>query len=390
MARGLTVWLAAVAGGCVVALGLVRIWTGTLAPNTLLPTRADSAAAAYDDLAMEARRTATAIQRIRWSRAMRARAREPQPLVLGEAGVGDDAGDRVRAALDRLPTPERVAVAIVPAAWRRPEDDLPSPGPSSYGIQYLLPDEGPCQVAVSGPGGPSPGAPDFFLDPDRLLGPCWWVARYGPPSDSVRAWLRRGGGILAQQMTPTPPEPDGGARAWRNRLREACAAGNRAACARVLAQPDGWLWSRLQAAAAPPEDPLLYQVGWMRLVSSPGPFDGKGAHLLADLERELGPESFGRFWRSDGSVPDALSEALGRPVGAWLADWTAARFEVAPARAGLSAIDVLLSILTIGGFAGLGLLLGRKGRPLLRRSRRAAADAGTASPAPGRQTGNQR
>jgi hypothetical protein len=102
---------------------------------------------------------------------------------------------------------------------------------------------------------------------------------------------------------------------------------------------------------------LLYHRGW-----SSWAFGGVGAHLLADIEAEVGRDRFATLWRTDRPVDAALSAALGRPVGQWVADWAAARFPPQPA--GWGVLDALVALLVIAALAGIGLLAGAKGRPI--------------------------
>ena len=55
--------------------------------------------------------------------------------------------------------------------------------------------------------------------------------------------------------------------------------------------------------------------------SGKGPFRFEGRYLLADLEREFGPEAFTRFWTSDADVPVAFEQAFGMPLETWIMGW---------------------------------------------------------------------
>ncbi len=369
MARGLRFWLAVVILGCAAVLGLTRVWTGAVRDTIRGGLTPDSATVAYTSLSQKAVPIASAIQRIRWSRAILER--DPDSLILLGPNLPISAANRstVRAARSLLRPGETVAIAIAEARWQRPDDGNRYLWyTESQGVDYLLPETGPCQAVAFVPGGPAtPSTFDRMVRADNLLGPCFWVARYGRPSDSVLAWLRVAGGAIAGSATPsqaTPSQatpsaarsaaPTGGRTL--NRLEDACRRGDDRACETVI----GPLGVSSTRRPPPPEMEglLMYSRAWVDI-----PFDGVGGHILADIEAEIGPDRFAAFWHTDRPADVALSEALGRPVGEWLADWAVARFPE-PVRAGPGVGDILLTLLTVAVLAGIGLLLGSRGRPI--------------------------
>lgn len=371
MARGVRLWLVVVVVGFVAAFGAVRAWQESVRRETIGYNSADPAVIASASLAREAVATATAIQRIRWSRAI---GPPGDSLVVLGRNVTVPAASRamVRDTRSRVEAYETVPVAIVAMMWARPDDGTRYVPRRAYGIDYLLPEGGPCQVAVYVPGGAATlNVLDRLLDPDRLLGPCAWVARYGPPGRSVRAWLRHAGGRFAGATIPSPagpavllePAPGGDPDARRspghglNRIEQACRRGDTGAC-RLAIGPAGTRAGPGDHGPAA-DDPLLAER------AGRSPFAGVGAHLLADLEVEVGRDAFARFWRADVPVEEALSDALGQPVGAWVAEWTAARLPE-PHREFLSLTDVLLTLFTIAALTGIALITGARGRPITR------------------------
>lgn len=367
MARGMTRWLAVVLVGCLVTLGAVRAWQESLRRQVLGPRPATPEVIASDSLAREAVATATAIQRVRWSRDIGAP--RDSLVVLGRIDLVP-AGSRaaIREARERLRADgadgpagadaafqRGVAVAVLSPLWQRPDDGIGFP-PRGYsrGIDYLLPEGGPCQVAVYVPGGGLTGRNlNQLIDPVLVMGPCAWVARYGPPGDSVRAWLRRGGGALAGATSPSAPSDPQDDAPYA--VEAACRAGDAGACREIVRR--GTLRPRVGVARVAPEDPLLYEH------ARRAPFAGLGAHLLADIEAEVGRDAFARFWHAEAPADQALSAALGRPVGEWVAEWAAARLPARP-RVGAGPGDVLLTLLAVALLAGIALWTGARGRPL--------------------------
>jgi hypothetical protein len=360
MARGLRLWLVVVVAGSLATFAGLTAWFDSVARSYPGVSR-DSLQLVHDSLIRHAGQTATAIQRIRWSRAV---GDADTLLVLGpHLPVRESFIRRVAEARTRLDPDARVdvAVALTTRRWQRPEDGSRYGSYiESHGTDYLLPGGGPCQVVMFVPGGATtPSALDTYFPTDYLLGPCAFVARYGPPSDSVRAWIQWGGGRFARTLEPSTPLAERAAEAG-SRLARACLAGNVEACALAL-DPAGTPL-RMPGSfddADAPHGLVLYDHD----LYAGDPFGSVGAHLLADIEAEIGRDRFAAFWRTDAPVDAALADALGRPLGEWVADWAAARLP-APDRAGLRLTDVLFSLLAVALFLGIGLLVGAKGRPI--------------------------
>ena len=204
------------------------------------------------------------------------------------------------------------------------------------------------------------------LRPGTMLGPCWWVAAYGAPSDAVATWLARGGGRFAQRYLG---EPRISWRISRSTLfgsasysgltleEEACVDGHLEACEAAVLEP--LAGSGQSARTLVPDDPLLYASRGSRTYAR---FAGAGEMLLADLEAAVGPEAFRRFWTSDQDIRTAMGQALGRPAGGWIHDWARDRLTVPPTRAGIPPGDWLLTLLALGLLTGLAVILARRKR----------------------------
>lgn len=216
------------------------------------------------------------------------------------------------------PSPRGPSTASwAPTAAARP------PQSASFSVWPNLPGAPSGSSAIPCPRPCPPSWPARATCPSGVLGPCAFVARYGHPGNSVRAWIRNGAGSLAGTVQPAPARTDGtpnpsATQLGPNALEQACIAGDTRACTLAVVGNGPSLsygLVRWGDDSDTPRDLILYDHDW------PGwAFGGPGAHLLADMAAEVGPDRFAAFWRTD------------RPVEAAL--------------------------------AGIGLLLGAKGRPL--------------------------
>lgn len=217
-----------------------------------------------------------------------------------------------------------------------------------------------------------------------LLGPCYFLARYGSPGPAVSEWLAEGGWRFSERHPspvevaghpdwPTPVGAFGGALG-NPFMRmappvEACLSGSETACVDAVTDPL-WIttiaWDRLPGWSSGPFAPAVHHVGRFGpsppLFSDPTPRGFSRDHdasLLRDMERDLGPEGFGRFWRSDDPLEEAFRSVAGISMGRWIADWGRARFGARTRGAAIDGGSLLLSLLTLGGLAGLALWIPR-------------------------------
>lgn len=161
---------------------------------------------------------------------------------------------------------------------------------------------------------------------DALLGPCAYQARFGVAGPHIDAWLRERSYDLASSPRWVEPEretfprrlaEDGNytpAEIWKM-LRwelspeaQACAAGSLERCDSSLATSVG-------ARGLDPASLVTRRSG------ADQHWGGLTRRYLSDLVSTIGPDRFGRFWRSPLPPNEALRAAAGMPVNAWTHQW---------------------------------------------------------------------
>ncbi|HET7790589.1 MAG TPA: hypothetical protein VFK78_07300 [Gemmatimonadales bacterium] len=269
---------------------------------------------------------------------LRSPSRGDGPLLIVHPAVDAEQTRRFRADLDAAwdslqpRSPEiRVAVVFQGEANRDWRLRFDSPW-------YLLPSatDGRTCVAVlprdARPGyGPRGGA--AFVRAE--LGPCAFYAAFGRPGSEVESWLLAGQFTLGAEGDWNARRPQtawdadlfsgiGAIEALNARATEglppdaqACAWGERDACAQVLHRPYQYL----------PVPPRLLRRGYALVQKSRWYWSGYNDTYwyLADLVRDLGPERFAKFWRSPLSPESAFASAAGMPMDEWTHRWLRAR-----------------------------------------------------------------
>jgi len=158
----------------------------------------------------------------------------------------------------------------------------------------------------------------------RLLGPCAFLLRYGPPGDAMARWLREGAFHRAAR-TEVPEaylrESAGlellgrssNSAKYVSPRANRCLEGSRQACLDVF----------LSGRGGQPPVPSRVTELW-----GADPFMAWGqdfaladAALFADLARAFGNERFARFWTSEADPALAFTAAFGVHPGAWVGDW---------------------------------------------------------------------
>lgn len=213
-----------------------------------------------------------------------------------------------------------------------------------------------------------------------LLGPCYFLARYGSPGSSVSEWMAEGGWRFSERHPspveeagltdrPVPIGAFGGALGTPFMMMapsvEACLSGSDTGCVDAVVDPlwitaNAWdlpSWSLPVRFAPAVHDvsrygpmPPLFREPNLRSISPD--YD---ASLLRDMERDLGAEGFGRFWRSDDPLEEAFRSVAGISMGRWIGDWSRPRFPTRTRGADIDGRSLLLSLLTLGGLGGLAL-----------------------------------
>ena len=79
--------------------------------------------------------------------------------------------------------------------------------------------------------------------------------------------------------------------------------------------------------------------------------------LLSTAEAQFGRERFERFWTSEDDVPTAFASAFGVGLADWVREIAESRFGEQRLGPGVDAGTVLLSLLTLLGFAGLAAFI---------------------------------
>ena len=162
-----------------------------------------------------------------------------------------------------------------------------------------------------------------------MLGPCAFQARFGIPGPRVDAWLRARSYDFAFSPDWEEAERDMALRSlaeeeghaqeeiWAMLRRQlspaaqACAAGALTRCEASLLPAVG---------SRPPANGGLVT----RARSRDAHWAGLTQRYLSDLVTAVGPDRFGRFWRSDLAPDEALRTATGMQVSEWTNRWSMA------------------------------------------------------------------
>ncbi len=216
-----------------------------------------------------------------------------------------------------------------------------------------------------------PVAPQFVVE---RLAPCRWQAAFGPPSDSVAAWLERQGwsaaypirwwlshwsevevlaGRRAQVLADTGAWGDSAGAVidwaiWWGAVDAAgCYRGDARGCLRVFRAPERWGWLAATASAETPIPAIRRsRVAGALLL----------AGLLDDMLHSVGPERFHAFWTSDLAPDSALAVALQQPVVPWLMARVQRRLGGRKAEPTLPPRSAALSLVLAGLFVGAAVL----------------------------------
>jgi hypothetical protein len=159
-----------------------------------------------------------------------------------------------------------------------------------------------------------------YLSYDGRGGPCAWYAKYGIPGRAIARWLDSTGyGALNADTHGSwfsynliTSHLGSGPFSFGDLQFGACYAGRTHACeAMVLGVRNDNGWQRIDGAVGTP--------GWTGAGRRPpGNSNAIAARMLTELESELGPAGFARFWKSDAPVAVAFAAATGEPLGAWM------------------------------------------------------------------------
>lgn len=160
-----------------------------------------------------------------------------------------------------------------------------------------------------------------------LDGVCAFFATFGLPGTAIRSWLTAGGYAFARRSdwdVPRAPATDAGAVYSLNADAAHCLTGSLDRCRAVFAPESARI--RAGTAGSAGEHGLPARQG----VAAVPPLSADRHHrrlgreegrMLADAVRDLGPERFARFWRSDASAAEAFEAAAGMPLEAWTRRW---------------------------------------------------------------------
>jgi hypothetical protein len=315
------------------------------------------AVARWKELAAEVRRTENQIQKMRWADSLATLAVATQ---VDGLAVGAPAGPREFEGFGVVPwiTPEHLDTTREVLADRLAQA---VPGGSDVVFGYFIqpsafaavpgarPDirattllflghkgETPICLVVkstSGPVDPSTYRAQYqgrYIPDLGMWNGCRLAARYGLPGARISTWLERGGMAFGATGPGTgirdaEASPDKVVRlnlfgsSGRFLARERCLAGVVDGCAMLFLTPYGAGGSLDDRGVGILNSP----VSWSDVGSYYSPFGRDDDYLLWDLEREFGPDRFGRFWTSEAGVGEAFQAAFGEPVGEWMARWVA-------------------------------------------------------------------
>ena len=183
---------------------------------------------------------------------------------------------------------------------------------------------------------------------------CRWYLAYGTPGLGVATWLDSTNfegilGLPGRRLVYVEENSFTGYLFIAPQIA-ACWARREGACAALVLQPTDWQfngWNR----------PPVHTPGWIgeSLWAGIGT-NGMAAEMLTGIERELGPEGFAAFWKSDQPLPVAFAAARGESLDAWFGRHFRRDYAAYPAGP-LPAPRVSIAwLIAVPGLLGLGVL----------------------------------
>ena len=168
------------------------------------------------------------------------------------------------------------------------------------------------------------------------LGPCWYLARFGPPGPAVRAWLDARYWDVARDVPPhREPDPlSDEALAPSNVLLRILGAipsnfaGGSATLERcATTRPDLCEVALLNSPYRSGLLPVgIVESEWV-IASNRASYDWltgvplwAAQSVLATMVDDLGPARFTAFWTSEAPVAEAFESATGMSIGQWFGD----------------------------------------------------------------------
>lgn len=209
--------------------------------------------------------------------------------------------------------------------------------------------------------------PAYVLRPRRSidappgLGPCGFIATFGAPGRHVGAWLDSTAytfARVADWSTRHPATPDSlqSLRAYQERWDvtvRGCSVGRLESCRAALLRPP---WSEYVPRWLSRNNPE----GWFGFDHREASFAEHAPFLLSDLVHDVGPEAFGRFWRSDLPLEEAFRQATGRGLVEWTAAWAREYIGPRPHSPRVGGLTLALSLLAAGLAAGFAAVVNQK------------------------------
>ena len=284
-----------------------------------------------------------------------------------------------------------MVILFVTDTGSREADGLPAPSRSQWiDAEYVLPaaTDGRTCVSIVRIGGAALNdrtrrngrlLSEIALDETagELLGPCGYIAAYGPPGPAVGRWLARSSYRVALR-SPAPGTDS--LRSSKPTFR-----GDRETIVEVILRRTGWSPQRdwlhpdVVACAGGDDGRCLAALdaddadsGMVRppaLIRSFGaPYDreapagrsrlmGAEVWLLASLHDGAGPEAFARFWTSALPVDSAWASATGTPLSTSARHWIDDTFEVGRPLRGPHPVALWLQLALAAGSVGGAIVL---------------------------------
>lgn len=193
----------------------------------------------------------------------------------------------------------------------------------------------------------------------RLLGPCAYYAAFGRPGAPIERWLAHGATRYALSANWHPIDYDidpavvfdGIPFEWYtgNFDFEACHSGRVARCGRMVQEVTTAGTFRVRLGGIDLPGVVRWRTSWNRWDQA-SPAD----RYLADMVAGFGPDRFGRFWRSAGTLDSAFVHAFDTPLAGWTHRWVDASYPPLPAGMLVRRRAWLTSLLCVMAFVAIG------------------------------------